>query len=34
MHNIFMYYCIAVRFKLFECELPEDGDRPKHVGAR
>jgi len=23
-----------VTFKLFGCEVPEDGDQPKHVAAR
>jgi hypothetical protein len=25
---------VAVNFKLFDCERPEDGERPKRVGAR
>jgi hypothetical protein len=32
MHSITAY--IAVSFKLFVCELPEDGDQPKYVAAR
>jgi len=27
-------YFTAVSFKLFGCELPEDGDQPKHVVGR
>jgi len=27
-------YFIAVSFKLFGCELSEDGDQPQHAGAR
>ena len=33
MHNIIRGF-IAVNFKLFDCELPQDGDQPKHVAAR
>jgi hypothetical protein len=25
---------IAVSIRLYGCELPEDGDKPKHVAAR
>ena len=27
-------YPIGVSFKLFGVELPEDGEQPKHVGAK
>jgi hypothetical protein len=27
-------YFIAVSFKLFGCELPEDSEQPKHAAAR
>jgi hypothetical protein len=28
------FFFFAVSFKLLGCELPEDGDQPKNVGAR